>query len=266
MNNYVVGAFLFISVFGIYGVSAETSNGSIIINDPQTSRHVAFEHTQLAHSDKYFSWYSRVSVESDYITEGRNNLSGSGLYSMSTEVNYGNFSLIPWFAKGISSDYSEVNLNVNYGVYSTDKLEVFVGYGYLKSNTADVSATDHEVNIDFSYDYSNDKQLLASIYHSFDADGLFSEITFIKSYKFYDALLVDLSSSLGFNSGYISDGHNGLNYVQLRAHTSYVLQNKIELHAYTSYSLAINDDSQRFAGDESLSNMLSGGAGLSYRF
>jgi len=266
MNKYVVGTLFFTYVFLVENVSAEVLQSDTIINDPQTSRHAAFEHTQSTHSDKTFGWDSRIFIESDYITEGRNNLSGSGLYSVSTEFNYGDFYITPWLAKGISADYSEVNLNVNYGIYAVDKLEVFVGYGYLKSYEGDIDATDHEVNIDFSYDYRNDIQILASIYHSFDADGLFSEIAFIKSYKFKGVLLVDVSSSLGFNSGYIGDGHNGLNFGQLRVHASYVLKNKIELHAYTSYSVAVNEDSQRFAGDESLSNMLSGGAGLSYRF
>lgn len=266
MNKFNLGVFFVIEVCVVSAVKAEIPHNNVIVNDPQTSRHAVFEHSQSTHSDKAFGWDFHILTESDYITEGRDNLSGSGLYSISTEFNYGDFYITPWFAKGISADYSEVNFNVNYGIYAFDKLEVFVGYGYLKSYEDDIGATDHEVYIDLSYDHSNDIQILASIYHSFDADGLFSEITFIKSYKFNDTLLVDLSSSFGFNSGYIADGHNGLNYGQLRMQLSYILQNKIELLAYTSYSLAINKDDERFAGDESLSNLLWGGAGLSYRF
>ncbi|XPF93166.1 hypothetical protein ACM9HF_14195 [Colwellia sp. RE-S-Sl-9] len=263
INKCTVRVVFIINIFFITAVKADTTpHKNVIVNDPQTSRHAVFEHTQSTHSEKAFGWDFHILTESDYITEGRDNLSGSGLYSISTEFNYGDFYITPWLAKGISADYSEVNFNVNYGIYAFDKLEVFVGYGYLKSYEDDIGATDHEVNIDFSYDYSNDIQILASIYHSFDAGGLFSEIAFIKSYKFNEALLVDLSSSFGFNSGYIVDGHNGLNYAQLRMQLSYLLKNTIELHAYTSYSLAINKNGERFAGDESLSNLLWGGLKL----
>lgn len=266
MKKNVVAAISIIQIFIINPVNAEVLENNVKTNEPQVSRHVAFEHLQSTHSDTELAWDTHFLIESDYITEGRDNLAGSGLYSLSSDFTYDKFIVTPWLAKGISTDYLEVNLNINYEINVSDKFDVFVGYGYLKSYQDDIGASDHEVNIDLSYAYSDDFQILATLYHSFEEKGLFTEVAFIKSYKLNNTILLDLSSTVGFNSGYVTDGHNGLNYAQLRAHISYVLKNNIELHAFTTYSLAINEDGEQYIGDETLSNALRAGVGLSYRY
>ena len=70
--------------------------------------------TDINYKNKKFDLHIHPLWESRYVTEGRDNFAGNGTASIATEFNYKNFAVIPWAAKGISSDYSELNLNAIY--------------------------------------------------------------------------------------------------------------------------------------------------------
>ncbi|MBB1275109.1 hypothetical protein [Pseudoalteromonas sp. SR43-3] len=47
---------------------------------------------------------------------------------------------------------------------------------------------------------------------------------------------------------------------------SYKVIKQLEVYAYTSYTMAINKNAERFVGDQTLKNVLWSGIGLSYLY
>ena len=216
--------------------------------------------------EEMYEWHAHLLYESRYITEGRDNLSGNAISSVSTEFSYKDIAIVPWVASGIGVDYSEFNLNIVYGMKLLGNLEFFAGYNYAHSHESGVSSSDNEISLDLVYFHHNNFQLLSTFYYSFDAGGTFTELTIKKDHRFNSDFIIDLRSIIGFNSGYVTDGHDGINFVQLRANISYQLMNELELYAYTGYNISVNRDAIRYTGDELLQDFFWSGIGLSYRF
>lgn len=216
--------------------------------------------------EEEFEWHAHLLWESRYVTEGRDNLSGKGIYSASTEFNYKDINIVPWIADAINTDYSEFNLNIVYGTKLLDNLEFFVGYNHIQSRESGINSNDNEISLDLAYFYDKKFQIVTNIYYSFDAKGTFAEVAIKKGYRIDSALSINLRAVFGFNSGYVIDGHNGINHAQLLARASYQVIKEMEIYAYTSYSQAINRDSNRYTGDELLRDLFWGGVGMSYRF
>ena len=216
--------------------------------------------------EEEFQWHVHLLWESRYVTEGRDNLSGKGIYSASTEFTYKDINIIPWIADAVNTDYSEFNLNIIYGAKLLEDLELFIGYNHIQSRESGNSANDNEVGLELVYFHDKRFHIVSNIYYSFDAEGAFAEVAIKKGYRINQVYSINVGTVLGFNSGYIIDGHNGINFGQLLASASYQVNNKMELYAYTNYNKAINQDSIRYAGDESLRDFFWGGIGLSYRF
>jgi hypothetical protein len=211
-------------------------------------------------------WHVHLLWESRYVTEGRDNLSGKGVYSASTEFNYKDITIIPWIADAINTDYSEFNLNVIYGAKLLENLELFAGYNHIQSRESGTSSSDNEVSLELAYFHDKRFYIVTNVYYSFDAEGTFAELAIKKGYRLNKVLSINVGAILGFNSGYVTDGHNGINNGQILARASYQVNSEMEVYAYTNYNHAINRDSNRYPGDESLGDFFWGGAGLSYRF
>lgn len=217
-------------------------------------------------AESLFEWHAHVFWESRYVTEGRDNLSGNSLISASSEFALDEFSVVPWIAASPDEDYTEINLNVVYGTTLTEDVVVYAGYNRVHSRDSGINANDNEISLDLAYKWVKHFQILASIYHSFDADGSFMEM----AVKFRRALNSKIHYGargvLGINAGYIPDGHNGFNHVQLRASIAYHPLTQLDIYAYTAYTQAINRDAIQYAGDELLGDFTWVGVGSSYRF
>jgi hypothetical protein len=204
--------------------------------------------------------------ESHYVTEGRDNLPNSALASIASEINYNTFTFIPWLATGTDTDYDELNLNAIYTAQLSEHVALYAGYTHIKAHEEGVNSTDNELSLDINYAYSQDFHVLASIYHSLSLSGSFIDLAIKKEYAFNDLMLLELQTTAGFNSGYVSDGHNGLNNVKLAANLSYQLLDNVMLSGYASYSVAINKDAAQYSGDENLRSLFWAGLGVSYQF
>lgn len=207
-----------------------------------------------------------ANIASDYITEGRDNLSNNGLAAMSTELSHNNFSVVPWLAKGVGTDYSELNLNMSYTSVLADNLELVSGYTYLYANEEQVSANDHEVSVELIYAINEQLQLISSNYYSIDAKGAFLDFSVNKQQPITDALSLEFKASVGFNAGYIAQGHNGINHVQFTSQLSYKLIEQLHVYAHSNYSVAINKDAVKYIDDQLLTDVLWAGIGMSYTY
>jgi hypothetical protein len=227
---------------------------------------ITLERKQRTEMESLFGWHTHFLWESRYVTEGRDNLSGDGLASVSSEFIIGEANFLPWYAYGPGADYSELNLNFIYGILPTEDLAVYFGYNHIRARYLGEGANDNEISLDLVHKLIKHLAVAASIYHSFDASGSFMEM----AVKYFDAPYkrahYSVQAGLGVNAGYVSDGHTGLNNFQLRANVSYLPVIQVELYAYTGYSAAINRDAVRYAGDELLGDFFWGGVGFVYVF
>jgi len=231
-----------------------------------TGGNIRLEKPYRTDIEEAFEWHTHVLWESRYVTEGRDNLSGKGIYSASTEFNYKDINIVPWVAGTINTDYSEFNLNIVYGQQLLDNLELFIGYNHIQTRELEVNSNDNEISLDLAYFYEKQFQIVTNIYYSLDAEGAFAEAAIKKGYRVDNTLSINLRATLGFNSGYIVGGHNGINHGQLLARASYQALKEMEVYAYAGYNRAINRDSTNYIGDELLRDFFWGGIGMSYRF
>ena len=216
--------------------------------------------------ESLYEWHAHLLWESRYVTEGRDNLSGHSLASVSTEFSVDEFSVIPWVADSAAADYSEFNLNVIYGSRLTEDLILYAGYNYIHARLIDDRANDNEVSLDLTYKLKKHFNALASVYHSFDARGAFMEMAVKYNNAINKKLHYGVAGTLGLNGGYVTDGHKGLNHAQLRANVAYQPSIQTEIFAYTGYNMAINRDTEKYPGDESLGYFFWGGVGFTYLF
>lgn len=216
--------------------------------------------------DKSYALRLDTNITSSYITEGRDNLSNNGLAAVSTELSHNNFSIMPWLAKGIGTDYSELNLNMSYSSMLADNLELVSGYTYLYANEDQDSANDHEISIELIYTINEQLQLISSNYYSVDAKGTFLDFSINKQLPLSDALSLEFKASVGFNAGYIAQGHNGINHVQLTSQISYQLIEPLQVFAHSNYSVAINKDAVNYSDDQLLTDAFWAGIGVSYTY
>ena len=200
------------------------------------------------------------------MTEGRDNLSGKGLLSVSTEFTLDKISIVPWIANNSSADYSEFNLNIVYGATLAEALTLYGGYNYIRADDSGDKASDNEISLDLAYNWRHNFILQGSIYHSFDADGSFVEFSLNYNREISNQFHYGLQGLVGVNAGYVVQGHKGLNHLQLRARVSYFPLTQLELSAYAGYNQAIDRDSINYADDALLKDFSWAGLGLTYLF
>lgn len=227
---------------------------------------ITLERKVSAEKKSMFEWHTSFFWENRYVTEGRDNLSGEGLVSISSEFIIGEANLIPWYAYSPGADYTELNLNLIYGIRPTEESAVYFSYNHIRARYLGERADDNEISLDLVHKLLKRVGVAAGIYHSFEANGSFMEMTA----KYFESLnkKVDYSVQLGLgvNAGYVADGHTGLNHMQLLANASYHPFIQAEFYAYTGYNVAIDRDAVRYASDELLGDFFWGGAGFVYLF
>lgn len=227
---------------------------------------IALEKSYRTEAEAQSRWHTHVLWESRYVSEGRDNLSGDGLFSLSSEFTIDDVTFAPWLAHSPAADYSEVNLNFVYSTYLAQNLVASLGYNHLRFRDQGENTSDNEISFDLGYQMQQHLSVSAVIYHSFEADGTFTEI----SSTYYDEPGNKIHYSVvflaGANAGYIPDGHSGLNHVQLLTTVSYIPVMRLEFYATAGYNQAINRDAIQYPGDELLTDFFWGGLGMVYVF
>ena len=217
-------------------------------------------------AESNYEWHAHFFSESRYVTEGRDNLAGNNIHSVSSEFTLDGLSIIPWLATASGTDYTEFDLNIVYGAKVATGFSVYAGYTYIYSRDNGLSDNDNELSLDLAYKLIDHVSLLTSIYHSLDARGTFVEMATKYARPLSNTIQFSAQVIVGVNAGYVTDGHRRLNNIQLRSTVSYQPTAQIDVYAYLSTSRAINRDANRYAGDATLGDFSWGGAGFSYLF
>lgn len=190
-------------------------------------------------------------------------LDGDALWTGSAELGWRSFAGGVWYGRSADQDYDELQLSLAWTGHAGD-FDFYGGYTHLRFPSDD--SHDNEVGAGLAWSGLPLQCVLGlDAYYSFDAGGLFSEISLNREFEITDRLTLHLSSVFGMNLGYVPDGHDGANHIALRIGAERALTDSVSITAHAAYSWALDKDASA-PGDDLLVDFLHGGIGLEWSF
>ncbi len=215
------------------------------------------------HAHENFEFHIHTGLESRYFSEGRDALNGDSIWASSFEFGLEHLAAGLWYGKSPDQSYDELQLSLALTQTFGD-FEAYIGYTHYIFPFD--GSHDDEIGTGITWTgLPAEIELSADIYHSFDADGYFAELSTSREFEITEPFSVTLSSIFGINQGYVSDGHDGANHFALQIGYEYVLTKSLSLIAHTTYSWAI-DKKATAPGDALLEDFFHCGAGLQWNF
>lgn len=213
------------------------------------------------------SWWEAsltAAYDSAYVSEGRDNLDGDDLFGTTLELGAYGFTGGLWYAHSPNAGYDEFNAFLEYGL-EIGGFEVYGGYTYL--NFPEDDADDHEVGAGIAYG-GLPLGITPAVdwYYSFEAEGSFFEASLSSELEVTEWLAFEPFVVVGFNEGYIADGHDGTNHVAAGLVAAVDVTENIGLSGYVAYNWAIDSDPANNPGDELLEDFLYGGVAITFAF
>jgi hypothetical protein len=201
--------------------------------------------------------------ESRYFSEGRDALDGDSIWASSFEFGLEHLAAGFWYGKSPDQSYDELQLSLALTQTFGD-FETYIGYTHYIFPFD--GSHDNEISTGITWTgLPAEIEISADIYHSFDADGYFAELSVSREFEITQSFNIIPSSIFGINQGYVSDGHDGANHFALQIGYEYVLTKSLSLIAHTTYSWAI-DKKATAPGDTLLEDFFHSGAGLQWNF
>lgn len=215
------------------------------------------------HTHRTFETHAHVGWESRYFSEGRDSLDGKSLWNSSLELGYDHFSGGFWYGRSSNHQYDEWQ----YTFAITQKLggyEIHAGYTHLIFPKGDESDDEWSVGVSFEELPIGFSSSLDA-YYSMDTTGTFFEWVSTREFEPRDDLDVLISGSLGWNEGYIPEGHNGLNFICFRCGIEKQIGESLSITGHGSQNLSVNRNLS-LVGDAQLKDFFHFGLGMEYNF
>ncbi len=200
--------------------------------------------------------------DSRHVSEGRDNLDGDSLAGIAVEADVGNLTLGLWYADSPGQRYREANAYIHYGLVWRD-LEGYVAYNHLRFLADDEHDNEISTGIAYTHLPLNSTIGLDATW-SFDAEGAFGEVSLGSEFQLFEWLTLRPSATLGFNAGFIADGHDGANHGGVRLEAAVPINRLFELTGYVAGTWAIDADPARYPDDAQLKNVMYGGISLQF--
>ena len=215
------------------------------------------------HAHRTFTAHAHAGWESRYFSEGRDALDGKSFWNSSLELGYDHISGGVWYGRSSNHQYDECQYNFAFS-QETEGYSFYAGYTHLVFAKDD--ETDDEWSAGISYEGLPFK-LITSLDASYstDAKGTFFEWSNTRELTTREDLELSLSGTLGWNEGYVADGHNGLNFFSIRSGVTQTLSGNLSLSGHGVYSWAVHPD-LNLAGDQDLKDFFHFGLGLEFDF
>ena len=215
------------------------------------------------HAHRTFNAHAHAGWESRYFSEGRDALHGKSLWNSSLELGYDHFSGGVWYGRSSNHQYDELQYNIAL-TQEIDEYSFYAGYTHLLFPKDD--ASDDEWSLGISYEgLPFDLTTSLDACYSMDAKGTFYEWSNTREFHLQEDLDISFSGTFGWNGGYVSDGHNGLNFFSLGSGAKKILSERFSLAGHGVYSWAIDPDSN-LAGDQGLKDFFHFGLGVEFDF
>lgn len=219
-----------------------------------------FEHP---HAHDAIEGNAHVAWESRYFSEGRDALDGDSLFTGSIELGWKHLTGGIWYGESPDQRYDELQLSVGVA-QSVGDFEFYGAYTHFRFRFDDSHDNEFGTGVAWS-GLPMDVELAVDLYHSFEADGFFAEISANRGLKFTDKIDLNFGGVFGINQGYVSDGHDGANHVAAFTEISFALSESVFITAHTTYSWGLGRD-RALLGDAQLIDFFHGGVGLRWSF
>lgn len=165
---------------------------------------------------------------------------------------------------GPEQSYDELQLSTALS-WDWKDLEWYVAYTHFRFPLE--GNHDHEIGAGVSWSgLPGEVALGLDGYYSFDAGGTFIETSLSREFDLSNRLQLTPALVFGMNQGYVADGHDGANHVELRLGGTYSLTDAISMTVHASYNFALDRDAARYSGDALLKDFFHVGVGLTYEF
>jgi hypothetical protein len=228
----------------------------------EDSRELAFD--RFLGEERAWTFHLHSDYESRYSSEGRDSLDGDGLASGTFEAAWDAVSVGAWYGSSPEQSYDELQLTTALS-WDWKNLECYVAYTHLRF--LQEGSQDHEVGAGFAWSgLPGELALDLQAYYSFDAEGAFIETSLSREFDLSDRLQFTTAIIFGMNQGYVAEGHDGANHVELRLGAAYSLTDAFSVTVHASYNFAIDRDAARYSGDDLLRDFFHVGIGLAYEF
>lgn len=209
------------------------------------------------------NWKMETNWESQYFSQGRDNLDGAPLSTVTVGFEENKFSGGFWFGQSTQVDYREYQ---SFLEYTESFADIDVTLNATQVQFVGTDETDQELGLSLVWnEVAWGVSLALDSYYSVESEGWFGEIGFSKHLEYFEKLHYDISASLGYNMGYVSDGHLGINNAELVWAFEYHMNSRVSVVGYTAYSWALGSQNT-CDGDQCLQNSLRYGFGFRMAF
>ncbi|MEC4727553.1 hypothetical protein HWQ46_18575 [Shewanella sp. D64] len=178
--------------------------------------------------------------DSNYISEGRNNLDKGGIFWSTAAVQYKNINVYTIVGRGDSQHYTEWNFGIEYGFNLTENFAASLGYQRLEFY-GDERAFDNEIF--GSLEYTAVDWLVPSVNYTYStqAAGYFVEVSLHSNWELLHGLTISPYVTQGFDFQYTTEEYDGANHFQLGLEAEYLLSQNISLSGHIDRTFAQED-------------------------
>ncbi|QFU20548.1 hypothetical protein FM038_000760 [Shewanella eurypsychrophilus] len=178
--------------------------------------------------------------DSEYISEGRNNLDKGGITWGTLAVQRGDLNIYATGGRADSQDYTEWNFGLEYAIAISDTIDVSIGYQRLEFY-GDEPCSDNELFSSLTYQF-NDWLIPSLAYtYSTEAGGYFVEASIHSPWELSDGFTVTPYITQAFDFQYVTEEHNGANHFQFGIEAEYIIMDQLVISGHFSHTLAQED-------------------------
>lgn len=208
----------------------------------------------------WIDWSSR------HTSRGRDFLDGKGAFSQGIHLGFGHFGIELDRSGAMEDGTKEFNFDLYY-YREFDSFSIYGAYEYSDWESDDFQVDGNGISAGITYfDLPAGLWISGDVEYSIDRDGFFSELSIGSDLELYDWLTLTPAVSVGYNSGFFDEGHDGFNHIEAGLAAQFLITDDFSLTASASYSWALNRESDfvRFADDAILDDFFWTGLTLSF--
>lgn len=181
-----------------------------------------------------------IGWDSDYISEGRNNLDSGGMTWGTLAVQHGNLNIFAIGGRADSQDYTEWNFGLEYSAALSETVELSVGYQRLEFY-GDERSSDNELFSSLTYHFKDWLVPSLAYTYSTEAGGYFIEASVHSPWELSDSVTVAPYITQAFDFQYVTEEHNGVNHFQFGIEAEYVINHQLIISGHLSHTIAQED-------------------------
>lgn len=225
----------------------------IVISSMAMTGEVQAEGESVLDDFNYGYW---VDWSSRHTSRGRDYLDGDGAFSQGIYFGSGPFGLELLRSGAMENGTEELNLGLSY-YREFECYSCYGAYEYSDWSTIGFQVGGHSLEFGATYfDLPAGLWVSGDVEYSLNRRGFFSELTVGADLELTDRLTLTPAVSAGFNSGYVDEGHDGLNHAVASLSADFSLTERVTLSASVAYNWAIDSDLAVYSDDALLRDFL----------